>query len=214
MNNVFIVFFIICISSWTIWRPHNFIIREESCLADNDFPFVCVFMWNWTCIFGFISEILRRFGKIIWKRQFILFIKLPFSQWVGIGGFSKVVAIFNHVGGPLIYLWPPLGCLNNPIFSNLGLCGACWACFMCLHKLWPTSVSHPFSSLGFAGGKHCQQIAIFIFRLAPQNFAIWGCFPYILFYRYLFPYLFLVGLLSQSVALFQSRELVKYLESL
>ena len=36
-------------------------------------------------------------------------------------------------------------CLNNPIFSDLGLCDVCWAHFMCHHQLWPTSVSHPFS---------------------------------------------------------------------
>ena len=68
------------------------------------------------------------------------------------------------------------GCLNNPIFPNLGLCAACWACFMCHHELWPTSVSHPFSSLnnslGFTGGKHYQKIIIPIFRLVLQNFAI------------------------------------------
>ena len=57
--------------------------------------------------------------------------------------------------------------------------------FMCHHKLWPTSVSHPFSSfnssLGFVGGKHYQKITIPIFRLVLQNFAIPDCFPYILF---------------------------------
>ena len=42
------------------------------------------------------------------------------------------------------------------------------------------------SSLGFAGGKHYQEITIPIFRLVLQNFDIPGCFPYILFYRYLF----------------------------
>ena len=77
----------------------------------------------------------------------------------------------------------------NPIFSNLGLRAACWACFMCHHELWPTSVSHPFSSLNrsldFAGGKHHQKIAIPIFWLVLQNFAISGCFPYILFCCYL-----------------------------
>ena len=61
---------------------------------------------------------------------------------------------------------------------------------MCHHELWPTSVNHPFSSLnsslGFAGGKHYQKITIPIFRLILQNFAIPGCFPYILFYCYLF----------------------------
>ena len=69
-----------------------------------------------------------------------------------------------------------------------------------------------WSSLGFAGGKHYQKINTPIFKLVLQKFAIPGCFPYIIFYRYLFSLLFLVGLLLQSVALFQSRELVKYLE--
>ena len=82
------------------------------------------------------------------------------------------------------------GCLNNPIFSNSGLCAACWAHFMCHHELWPTSVSHLFSylnsSLGFAGGKDYQKITIPIFSLVLQNFVIPGCFPYILFYSCLF----------------------------
>ena len=71
------------------------------------------------------------------------------------------------------------GCLNNPIFSNLGLCAACWAHFMCHHELL-TSVSHPLSSLnsslGFAGGKHNQKITIAVFRLVLQHFVIPGCF--------------------------------------
>ena len=79
-------------------------------------------------------------------------------------------------------------CLNNPICLNLGLCAACWTHFMCHHELWPTSVSHPFSSfnsfLGFDGGKHYQKIINPIFRLVLQNFAIPGCFPYILFYLF------------------------------
>ena len=44
-------------------------------------------------------------------------------------------------------MWVGLTCLNNPIFSTLGLCAACWTHFICHHELWPTSVSHPFSSL-------------------------------------------------------------------
>ena len=108
-------------------------------------------------------------------------------RWVGVGGFSKVVATFNHVGRSFNLLW---GCLNDPIFSNLGLCAACWACFMCHHELWSTSVSRPFSSLNssirFAGGKHYQKITIPIFTPVLQIFAIPGYFPYILFYRYLF----------------------------
>ena len=55
-----------------------------------------------------------------------------------------------------------------PFFSNLGLCAACWACFMSHHKLWPISVSHPYSflnsSLGVAGGKCCRKITVPIFR--------------------------------------------------
>ena len=90
----------------------------------------------------------------------------------------------------LMSLQPKWECLNKPIFWNLGLFAAFWACFMCHHELWPTSVSHPFSSLnsflGFAGGKHYQKITIPIFRLVLQNFAIPGYFPYILFYRYPF----------------------------
>ena len=44
------------------------------------------------------------------------------------------------------------GCLNNPIFFNLGLCAVCWAHFMCYHELWPTSVGHPFSFLNSSWG--------------------------------------------------------------
>ena len=55
---------------------------------------------------------------------------------------------------------------------------------MCHHELWPTSVSHPFSSLnisfGFAGGKPYQKIVVTIFRHGLQNFAIPGYFPFII----------------------------------
>ena len=70
---------------------------------------------------------------------------------------------------------------------------------MCHHELWPISVSHPFcslnSSLGFAAGKHYQKITIPIFRLVLQNFAIPGCFSYILSVVIFSPYFLLVGLL-------------------
>ena len=72
-----------------------------------------------------------------------------------------------HYWQHIIVLWLiglHLGCLYNPIFSNLELCAACWARFMCHHELWPTSVSHPFSSLNsslsFAGRKHYQKITL------------------------------------------------------
>ena len=61
---------------------------------------------------------------------------------------------------------------------------------MCHHKLWSTTVIHPFSflsgSLGLAGGKHYRKITIPIFRLVLQNFAILGYFPDNLFHCYLF----------------------------
>ena len=106
--------------------------------------------------------------------------------------------------GPLIFYDHHQGCLNNPIFSNLGLCPAC--------SLWTTFVSHPFSflnsSLGLAGGKHYQKITIPIFRLL-QNFAIPGYFPYIILYSYPFPLLssgwFVIAVCGSASA----RELVK-----
>ena len=91
--------------------------------------------------------------------------------------------------GPLIFYGRHWRCVNNPIFSDLGWCAACWAHFMCPHELWPTSVSHPFSSLnslGLSGGKYYQKIIIPILRLILQNFAFPGCFSFILFYRYIF----------------------------
>ena len=45
---------------------------------------------------------------------------------------------------------------------------------------------HDSSSLGLAGGELYQKNTILIFRLVLQNFAIPGCFPYILFCCYLF----------------------------
>ena len=104
----------------------------------------------------------------------------------GLGGFLRWWPPSTMWAGPLIYLWPPPGKSEKSHLFQLGLYSACWARFMCHHDLWPTSVTHPFSldsSLGFAGGKHYQKITIPIFRLGLQNFAIPGCFPYILFYR-------------------------------
>ena len=117
----------------------------------------------------------------------------PAMTWCRrVGGgwvFINVVATFSHVGGSFNLFLATTGDVWI-IFSNLGLCAACGARFMCHHELWPTSVSHPFSSLnislGFAGGKHYQKITIAIFRLVLQNFAIPVCSRYILFYHYLF----------------------------
>ena len=123
----------------------------------------------------------------------------------GLGAFLRWWPPSAMWADPLIFLWR--GCLNNPIFSNFGLCAACWAHFMYHHELWPTSVGHPFSFLnsfwGLTGEKHYQKITIHIFKLVLQNFAIPSYFPYILFYGYLSPYFLRVGLLLQYMALFQ-----------
>ena len=97
-----------------------------------------------------------------------------------------VLVIFNHV----IFLYHHSGCLNSLSFSNLGLCAACEPYFMHHHELWPASVNHPFSSvtnsLGLVVGKYYQKIIIPIIRVVLQNYDLPGCFPYILFYCYLF----------------------------
>ena len=113
------------------------------------------------------------------------------------------------VGGSLNLFMATTGdVLNNPIFSSLGLCAACWAHFMCHYKLWPSSVSHPFSfpnsSLGLAGGKYYLKITIPVFRVVLQNFAIQV--PFLIFFSIAIfsPYYLLVDLLLQYVILFQS----------
>ena len=70
------------------------------------------------------------------------------------------------------------------------------------------------SSLGFAGGKHCQKITIPIFRLVLQNFAIPGYFPYILFYRYPFSLLSSGWFVISVCGSISVREVVKVLEEL
>ena len=139
-------------------------------------------------------------------------------KWVGVGGFSKVVATFNHVGGSFNLFMATTGDVwIIPSFSNLVLCAVCWAHFMCHHKLWPTSVSHPFSflnsSLGLAGGKHYQKITIPIFRLVLQillfqvTFLIFLIFFSVtIFSPYFFSGWFVIAVCS-SVSV---REVVKY----
>ena len=143
----------------------------------------------------------------LWISNFTPPFIMDYLSMVGL----KLIHVRNR--GPSSHHGCHRGCLNNPIFSNLGLCAVCWAHFMCHHELWPTSVSHPFSflnsSLGFAGEKHYQKIIIPIFRLVLQNFAIPGYFPYILFYCYLFSLLssdWFVIVVCGSISV---RELVK-----
>ena len=110
-------------------------------------------------------------------------------MWVGVVGFLRWWRPSTLWAGPLICYGHHQGCLNNLIFSNLGLCAACWPYFVCHHQLWPKSVSYTFSffhsSLGLAGGKHYQKIIIRVFRIVLENFAISGYFPHILFCRYI-----------------------------
>ena len=126
---------------------------------------------------------------------------------------SSTTVWSRHVGGS----FNPIkdrhrGCLNKPIFFNLGLCAACWACFMCHHKLWPTSVSHPFSLLS-PSGLNCWRETL------PGNSLSLDLFFKILLFQAAFllffsitiqcPYFLLVGLLLQHAALISVRELVK-----
>ena len=85
------------------------------------------------------------------------------------------------------------------IFRNMGICCVFRAVatrgkYPGFMSLWPTSVSHHFSSLnsslGLTGGEYYQKITISIFRLILQHFAVTGCFSYMIFNRYHFSLLF------------------------
>ena len=108
--------------------------------------------------------------------------------WVGGGAFLRWWPPSAMWTGPLIFYGHHRGCLNNLIFSNLGLCAACWVHFMSSRIV--ANVGHPFSSsdssLGLTGGKYYQKITSPIFRLILQNIAVPGCFSHILFYHYIF----------------------------
>ena len=149
---------------------------------------ICLYLWGfvWVTKTLFVNEPISQIPQCI--RQISYNAPICNSAWVGGGGWGV---------GDFLRWWPPsatwaspLICYgrNNAIFFNLGLFAACCAHFMCHHKLWPISVSHPFSflnsSLGLAGRKLYQKITIHIFRL--QNFAIPCYFPHIIFCRYLF----------------------------
>ena len=109
---------------------------------------------------------------------------------------SSSASIFGHHKGSM----------NNGIFSNLWLCAAFRARFMCHHELWPTSVSHTFSSLnsslGFAGGKHYQKITIPSFDLFFKISLFHVAFLIFFSIAIIYPYFLQVGLLLQYVALF------------
>ena len=79
-------------------------------------------------------------------------------------------------------------------------------------------MSHPFSSpnksLGLLEENTNQKITIPIFRLVLQNFLIPGCFPYILFYRYLSSLISSDWFVIADCGSISVKELVKYLGSL
>ena len=100
----------------------------------------CLFVLQWRVVECFWLLLLTMINLNPLTRGLRL-IMVKSSSGLGAGDFSKLVVTFNHVGGS--FCDHHRGCLNNPIFSNLGLCAACWAHFMCHHELWPISVSHP-----------------------------------------------------------------------
>ena len=92
-----------------------------------------------------------------------------FSTWTPVGwGFPKVD----------VWIIPSFRIRGHSMFCMLSTFHPrikYRTCFMCHHELWPTSVSHPFSSfnspVGLAGGKYYQKITIPIFEFVLQNFA-------------------------------------------
>ena len=116
-----------------------------------------------------------------------LFQSLLKLMWVEAGGFSKVVATFNHVGAsfnlfmattgdfwiiPSFRIWG-YGLHVEHISCVLTNCGQ-------QQRVIPFSFLN--YSLGLTGGKYYHKITIPVFRVVLQNFAISCYFPYILFY--------------------------------
>ena len=163
-------------------KINSFILSSPKMFLKLSLLFESIGRWKKLIWFDPISPEMEEFmilaHWLVILRMHVFYIRPSKVVGEGVGAFSKVVAIFRHVAGLLIFYGHHWGCLNNPIFSNSGLCAACWAHFMCPHELWPTSVSHPFSSLnsslGLTGGKYYQKIIIPIFRLVIQNFAFLG----------------------------------------
>ena len=113
--------------------------------------------------------------------------------WVEVGGFSKVVATFSHVGGSFNLFMATTG--DVWIIPSFFLI---WDYVLHVEHLSCVITNcgqhhHPFTSLisplGFGGGKHYQKITVPVFRLFFQNFAIPGYFPDILFYSYILSFL-------------------------
>ena len=121
------------------------------------------------------------------------------DKWVGVGAFSKIVVTFNHVMVPLIYLWPPLGMSEKSHLFEFGI-------------MYMLSTFHVSSQIVANISESSLLFSQYLFRLYWRKTLPEYYYP--IFTLVLQNFAILVGLLLQSVALFQSRELVKYLESL
>ena len=140
-----------------------------------------------------ISEMLRN----------LVIFMLPFWQpehFVALCGFLWVVATFNHVGGSFNLFMATTGDVWISHLFEFGII----CCTL--------STFHVSSWIMANWRKTLPENTIPIFRLVLHNFDIPGCFLIFFSIAIFSPYFLLVGLLLQSVALFQSRKLVKYLE--
>ena len=140
-------------------------------------------------------------------------------SWVVVGGFSKVVATFSRVGGsfnlfmattgdvwiiPSFRIWDYVLHVEHVscVITNCGQHQ--WVIHSLLSiALWALLEENTAKKLLFLSPDLLFKISLF--QVAFLIFFSVAIFS---------PYFLLAGLLLQSVALFQSRELIKYLESL
>ena len=140
----------------------------------------------------------------------------PYSlTCVGVGGFFKVGATFNHVGGSFNLFMATTGSVwIIPSFSNLGLCAVCWAHFMCHHKLWPSQHQWATPALfsialeALLVENITRELLSLSLDLFLKNLLFQVTFLIFFFIAVFSPYFLMVGLLLQCMALFQARELV------
>ena len=114
------------------------------------------------------------------------FLKFKIDWWVRVGGFSKVVATLNHVGGFFnLFIATTGGVWIIPSFLIRGYVLYVERTLSVITNFgqhqW--SISFLISSWGLTGAKHYQKSTIAIIRIVLQHFTIPGYFPYILFYR-------------------------------
>ena len=149
-----------------------------------------------------LGDLSVRLGRRIGPHRHRVVVEV---HWRGAQGWrfiSWLAATSNHLGGSFNLLMAATGCLNNPIFSNLGLWAACWAHFMCYHKLWPTSVSHPFSflnsSLGLTGENITRKLLSLSLDLFFKILLLQVAFLIFFSTTIFSPYFLQVGLLFKS----------------